>query len=530
MSNERSASRPLRGTLFSSHALFYLRAAAMMAALLCLWPSNLEAQQQPPATSRAEAENAELRRRLQELEQRLKMVEEELQRSQQGLASAGPAKKSEQTNANEAAQTPDSQTPPQAEDEDKAEQKTSLLDFFKKTQVSGFIDTYYAYNFNRPANRVNAFRSFDSRHHQFAFNVAEIAFEKTPEEDSRFGFRVDLDFGPAADFLSGTEPGGVEVYKHFQQVYGSYLAPVGKGLKLDFGKFISWSGAEVDEAQDNWNYSRGLLYTVVQPAYHMGLQTTYDFNERVSLAGAVVNGWNNVEENNRGKTYGLALTYKPISRLTFTQNYTGGPEQDDDDRNWRHFFDTILSYNINDRLKLMGNYDYGFDRLADGSGVRWQGVAAYLRYQAAKRFAISPRFEWYKDYDGFTTGTRQRLSEVTLTGEYKMSDNFLTRLEYRRDWSDQAVFQRSDPASFSRNQTTLVGGFIWSFSTGEEESSAHLASSPTAPQPSSTGPARAVVERANTQTTSTEKSKSAPKRSGSTAPSRTWGDNLPPQR
>jgi hypothetical protein len=368
--------------------------------------------------------------------------------------------------------------------EQKESKESGLLNFLKTTDVSGFIDTYYSFNFNRPAGRESQARSFDGKHNQFALGVAEISFQREPREDSRFGFRLDLNFGPAADFLSSGEPGNIEVYKHMQEAYGSYLAPIGRGLRFDVGKFNSWAGAEEDEAKDNWNYTHGLLYTFATPAYHMGAKATYEFNDRLSLTGALVNGWNNVEENNDGKTFGLLLSLTPSKKLSIEQTYLFGPEQPDDTRHKRHFFDTNIFYDINKRFSLMGNYDYGFDTLSDGTKVRWQGVAAALRYVPAKRLAFSPRFEWYKDYDGFTTGAAQRLREFTFTGEYKLAEHLVTRLEYRRDWSTEAFFQKSDPNLFARTQTTMTGGFIWSFTT-KDESSPDEPSTPTPTPPES---------------------------------------------
>lgn len=344
-----------------------------------------------------------------------------------------------------------------------------LLNFFRKTTVEGFTDLYFGYNFNRPAGHANALRSFDTRDRRYSLNMASIGFVKEPTADSRIGFRLNLIYGPAADFLNTSEPGGLKFYKNVQRAYLSYLAPVGEGLRLDAGKFGPWAGAEEDAVMPNWNYSRSLLYTLAQPSFHTGVKATYVFKEKVTLLGAIVNGWGNVEENNRGKTYGFALTLNPTAKLSLTQSYTVGPEQPDDTRHRRHLLDTILSYKFDERFSVMGNYDYGLERLDGGSSVRWQGFASYFRYQITKRIAFSPRFEIYYDYDGFTSGTEQKLKEITLTGEYKFSKHLLTRLEYRRDWSNQPVFERADPTDFARTQATVVGGMIWSFSTRDEE-------------------------------------------------------------
>lgn len=450
-------------------------AVLIVYALLSLLSAEVFAQQSQPTT--LEAENAELRRRVKTLEERLEKVEVELRKN-------APARGSEEGKVTHETKPTPEKPPikPSVGQGDPQSKSNGLLDFFKKTEVSGFIDTYYAYNFNQPRSRINTLRFFDTRHNQFAFNVAGITFERKPDvENSRFGFMLDLNFGPAADILSSFEPGRIETYKNIHQAYGSYLAPLGSGLQFDVGKFISWNGAEWDEAKSNWNYSRGLLYTYAQPGYHSGVQASYDFNDKVSLLGAIVNGWDNVEENNSGKTFALSLTLTPTSKFSLIQSYTTGPEQPNDRRHYRHLFDTIATYNITRRLSIMGNYDYGFDKLTAGNKVRWQGIGAYLRYAFTDRFALSPRFEWYGDYDGFTTGTAQKLKEATLTGEYKLGGNLLTRLELRRDWSDKFVFEKNEPGKLSRSQATLIGGFIWSFSTRESESVVQSSSIPKTP-------------------------------------------------
>jgi hypothetical protein len=68
--------------------------------------------------------------------------------------------------------------------------------------------------------------------------------------------------------------------------------------------------------------------------------------------------------------------------------------------------------------------------------------------------------EWFKDRDGFSTGTPQTLKEFTLTGEYKWAEGLLSRLEYRRDWSDQPFFERGVTPGGSKSQTTLLVGFV----------------------------------------------------------------------
>src|SRR3989442_15094477 len=74
---------------------------------------------------------------------------------------------------------------------------SAVLAFFRNTEVSGFVDTYYSYNFNKPpTGKAGVERTFDVQHNSFSLNLAELSFVKTPTADSRGGFRFDLDYGP----------------------------------------------------------------------------------------------------------------------------------------------------------------------------------------------------------------------------------------------------------------------------------------------------------------------------------------------
>ena len=80
-------------------------------------------------------------------------------------------------------------------------------------------------------------------------------------------------------------------------------------------------------------------------------------------------------------------------------------------------------------------------------------------YQTTTRTAVSLRYERYHDRQGFITGQAQSLNSFTATGEYKWVKGLLSRLEYRRDWSDQPFFERGFQG-LSKNQDTLTLGLV----------------------------------------------------------------------
>jgi hypothetical protein len=328
-------------------------------------------------------------------------------------------------------------------------------------EITGFVDTYYSYNFNRSGADAQL-RNFDTKHDQLSLNLIEVALEQKPTSGSRLGFRADLNFGPATDMVHAFEPGGADVFKAFEQAYVSVLAPVGKGLQLDVGKFVTPHGAEVIEAKDNWNYSRSLLFALAIPYYHLGLRAALPLSDKVSIAAFAVNGWNNGVDNNGGKTFGLQATLKPGPRLSIVQNVMSGAEQADDDDDRRFLSDTTVTFNVTPALSLMANYDYGRDTVG-GASVRWQGIATYARVQVNNWWALAPRFEWYQDRDGFTTGTAQTVKELTLTSEQKVAGMLLTRIEYRRDFSNVPFF--ATKSGVSKSQNTFTVGLVYAFSS-----------------------------------------------------------------
>ena len=344
--------------------------------------------------------------------------------------------------------------PPAAPDPDKV-----TLNFFKGTEVGGLVDTYYQW-YSTKTNGM--FRAFDGQHNSFDLSMAEVWLGKAPTTDSPIGYKVRLNFGHATSVFT---PATDADYKNIEEAYGSYLAPVGKGLTIDVGKFVTNAGAEVVEAKDDFNYSRSLLFQLAIPVYHAGIRLTYSPNDKVTLMGGVVNGWNNVADTNTGKTVMASVTLKPNAATSIIENYIGGPEQPGDSTDWRTLSDTVVSYTVNPTVSLLVNYDYTRDTVA-GVVNTTQGVAGYVKYQANKWVAVVPRIEYFKDANGapWATGTVQNLTDFTFTLEVKAADNFLWRTEYRGDFSNKSPFTDSTGVS-KKNQQSLTFGFLYSFSS-----------------------------------------------------------------
>jgi hypothetical protein len=75
--------------------------------------------------------------------------------------------------------------------------------------------------------------------------------------------------------------------------------------------------------------------------------------------------------------------------------------------------------------------------------------------------ALSLRAELFEDHDGARTGTAQRLTELTLTPEARLTPHLLVRADVRMDHSDRAVFEKG--AGASDTQPTVLLNVLYGF-------------------------------------------------------------------
>ncbi len=333
-------------------------------------------------------------------------------------------------------------------------------DSVSSLSITGMVDVNFNKNFNNPASHINGYRNFDVYENQFNINLAKITLQKTA---SPVGFRVDIGFGQAMDLVNSDASLGTEKsLRNLEQAYLTAVLPIGNGLTIDAGKMVTHMGGEVIESMSNINYSRSILFAYAIPYFHLGTMASYPFSSQFSATIYVYNGWNNIVDNNKEKTFGVEVTWSPSSTFTFVQNWIGGAEETGGTKK-RHVFDSIINYQATDALFLTLNADYGQEALAPTGLAVWKGIALTGKYTLSDVSAIAARIEDYYDQSGFTTGTLQQLNEITLTYELKFLNSLTTRFEFRRDWSDKNTFEDDSGALTKNGQATLLVGSIFTF-------------------------------------------------------------------
>ncbi len=358
-----------------------------------------------------------------------------------------------------------------AEDAKPAAPLVSADDIKKALGMSIYLQSGYTYNGNASTGQVNDWRVFDQPANSFGLDLAEIVFSKDPATGV-LGYKVKVSAGETAKFIHaaglGTQPTGTYANPEsfdITEAYVSYTAPIGKGLRFDIGKMVTFFGAEVIEAIDNPNYSRSFLFNYAIPFTHTGAKASYTFNDNVNAALFVVNGWDNATDNNMSKSVGVSVNVASGDPFSANINYMTGPEEANNSSNSRSLLDLVATIKPLKPLSIILNYDNATEAKVPGtllpsgitSDAKWNGFAGIVKYDFTDRYSLSARAESFDDADGFRTGIKQTLTEVTVTPELRLAGGLILRPEYRHDSSDKRSFDNGT----KKSQDTLALGAMY---------------------------------------------------------------------
>lgn len=383
--------------------------------------------------------------------------------------------------------------------------EAGLPDWLNSIEVHSFLSVGYVYNFNDPGSNINTQRFFDSRHNSFKVDDFEFSLLRAAKDPGSVGFRFDMDVGSSIPrvihsvglFENEVDPGTLALDPtdiDIRQAFVTYNAPLGNGLTIDLGKYITHFGLEVIEGWPGYNdnYSRSYDFAFAIPFTHTGIRASYPISDQWSVMAMVVNGWDAVDDPNDSKGYGGQVGFFPMEGVSLYLNYLGSPEPQaldpDNDDDWRHLFGFTwvvkpLPSTLPD-FTFSGTYDYGFEENFDVSltasdDVEWHAFEGVLRYDFTPWFYLALRGEWMDDEDGvriipclsgagcavapaFAPGVGQRVWALTLTPTFKIGEHVVVRPEVRYDKSTEAVFE-DEGGGFEDNQTTLGVNAIYSF-------------------------------------------------------------------
>ncbi len=354
-------------------------------------------------------------------------------------------------------------------------------------KLSMFADTYVSYNSSQAGTALPYHRAFDNNtpydpNAGFPSVPDPAGGDPVPQGfGARNGFGLSvvgldasfdtgvvgatafLRFGPSVPIYYLNDFGGAGL----DSLLGGYatLKPVPE-LVIDAGYFGTIYGAEVMENYVNFNYTRGALYYAMQPFYHFGVRAAYTLNDTVTLRAMVVNGANDIVDENESPAVGLQLALNDLGGVLDLA--VGAFYETGDDSKWgiETFFDAVATLTLGD-LTVLANFDYNINRAATSAeeDLSYWGVMGTAAYSILPQLGLAVRGEYLSDPDnalwrGFgTAAVAPDFNLITVTGtiDYKPFDHVILRPEFRFETAADEVFADSDGAPTDSWYTAVLG-------------------------------------------------------------------------
>jgi Putative beta-barrel porin-2, OmpL-like. bbp2 len=391
------------------------------------------------------------------------------------------------------------QTPPPAEtkpgeakpEDKKEEEKPKTL--WEENTLFAYIENSIVWNTGRASRgNHNELRFYDFEG-GYTFNMAEFSIKKDPSDRYPFGYGLVLTAGIPGTSNDSQKNHALGIFRgdddqfsfrntpnfDLQEAYASYKIPIGEGLTVKAGKWVTLLGYEVIESPNNLNFSRSYLFAFSIPLTHVGALLSYPVTSWFTITAGTVVGWDVAKDNNSTMSYTGQFAFTPVKDLIFNFNWITGAEQAHTNSNPRTVLDYVLTYTGIKNLTLGLNVDYGWETdeaYLKASGTRgdidasWWGWAAYAAYDWTEAFRTALRVEYMKDAEGVRTqlspaGKKLDLWEVTATAQYKIWKGLVGRVEYRHDSANEKVFAIRAPGYVptGKTQDTISFDFYYLF-------------------------------------------------------------------
>ena len=319
-------------------------------------------------------------------------------------------------------------------------------DTARTVTLGGFVDTYFAWDFNRPGPTSfdRAFTTQAERHDEFNVNLAYVELKLS---GPRVRGRLALQAGTSVQANYAGEPttgavSGPSLARNVQEAVVGVRAA--GNLWIDAGIYLSHIGQESWISRDNPTYSRSMI-AEFSPYYETGVKATWTATPKLTAQLHVLNGWQNIAETNHDKALGVRLDYVVSPHLSVGYDNFIGNEAPDTAASRLRVFNEVLATVSAGKWQGWITLDYGLQRRAPASGSSsWYGGAVIVRYAAGAAVALSARLEGYADPDGVivTTGTPSafRASSASLGVDVIPAPGMLWRTEARAYAARNAIF------------------------------------------------------------------------------------------
>jgi hypothetical protein len=324
-----------------------------------------------------------------------------------------------------------------------------------KLTFSGYLETYYLYDFNQPANNTRpGFVYSHNRHNEFNLN---LGFVKANYDDGKVRGNLALAAGSYMNANYAAEPG---VLKNIYEANIGVKVSQKKNLWIDAGIFASHIGFESAVGKDCWTMTRSILADN-SPYYETGVKVSYTSqNDKWFLSGLVLNGWQQIRKSDStGRiSFGTQIQFKPSAKVTLNSSTFIGNRPDQTtaeaaNRN-RIFHNFYGIFQITEHFGLTGGFDYGWEQTQQGSPDynTWHATVLIARYSFSEKVKLAGRFENYSDKKPIIIGIQNfNTTGYSLNLDMLPLKNVVWRIEGRFLKAQENIFTDANGKATNKN-------------------------------------------------------------------------------
>jgi hypothetical protein len=400
------------------------------------------------------------------------------------------------------------------------EQMSQVQTALTQTTLSGYVDTAMQYNPGTdkvgPNTHIPAYAF--AKDDGFSLNAIDIALDK-PEDSSAWaaGYHVELMDGADAVGVplsggssSGLLPGETVSFNNQATIRQAFIrlhTPVGgNGIDWEVGIWDNIIGYESNSDPSNPNYTRSYGYSI-EPTTMTGVLATYKVNDMLSVSAGIADndgGLGSITPTTIGstvyesqKSYMASATFTAPDSMGFLKGATAsaGYVHGQDSKTTAPFAGNGTQDSIYagatiptpmNQLKLGVAFDYLFeDNMVAAAAGKSNGddiwvIGTYATFQATDKLSFDGRFEYVSDdsSDNLTTGATDPVhlysfssnggatlrgnaaEEVTLTAQYNLWANVITRGEFRWDHNEHGNAFGADENAGTLGNTVKNNDFL----------------------------------------------------------------------
>lgn len=324
-------------------------------------------------------------------------------------------------------------------------QADSVSNWEKKPvmNLSGFVDVFYVYDFNRPTTtHRQPFLYNHNRHNEFNLNLGMV---KLSVEHPKYRTNLAFHAGTYSNDNYANEPG---LLKNIFEANVGISLNKKNNLWVDAGVMPSHIGFESAISMDNWNLTRSLL-AENSPYFLSGAKLTYLPNNKWEFAGLIVNGWQRIQRlsGNSMMSLGTKINFKPSDQIQLNWSTFIGTDDPDSTRRMRYFSNFYGQFQFSEKFGLIAGFDLGFQQRSKNSTTYdpWYSPVLIAQLKINQTWKTALRAEYYQDQTGIIIPTPASIgfktSGLSLNIGYSPSQTLVWRLEGRWLNSINPIFE-----------------------------------------------------------------------------------------